>query len=296
MSLFGGVFGDAKDADPTRAPNMLADISRQLLDETAGLRGNLVNRYTGMTSLGGISPEEQRELSILQGLKLDSQNGGFFDEEGYTRALSDLKGSSPMVWSDTMDSNVRQRIDPAAVAALRSSFDRRPASLTDAQQERLSFLEERLSNPTAPGTSLSSQIHSSPQFASLKDAIDRQFSMAKKNLLGTTPAGGALTSSLANLEGQRAGNMASGFGDLAEREMARAFALGTGQTPIALSGLGSAAGSLGQIQAAQAQQQSATTQALGYGAGRLMASNKGGSAAAGSSSAGSKAGSAAAAV
>lgn len=251
MSLLGGIFGDAKDANPSEGANNLAAISERLLRESQPLRSNLINRYTAMTSPGGLSPAEQQELSTLQGLA--NSPGIPFDIPG-----------PPPAPQDNPD---RERGAPPATMGGQPSLYL-PTGITDAQRQRMAYLESRVNAPANSNSGF--DVTSSPQYASLKDAIDRQFSMARSNILATTPSGGALTRSLSNLEGTRAGSMAAGYGGLADQEMSRAFALGTGQTPVALGGIGSAAGIQGQLAAAQAAQQGQAMQGLGYGIGNAM--------------------------
>ena len=115
-------------------------------------------------------------------------------------------------------------------------------------------------------------LYGTPSFQALKSASDTQFNTARSNIMSSLPQGGALLESLANLEGQKASNLTQGYGNLYENELSRAFALGTGGTPVAMNALGQAAGVGGQIAQAQAQQQSAMTAGLGYAGGRYLAS------------------------
>lgn len=136
-------------------------------------------------------------------------------------------------------------------------------------------------------------LYGTPSFQALKSATDTQFNTARNNIMSRLPQGGALLESLADLEGQKASSLSQGYGNLYENELSRAFALGTGQAPVAMNALGQAAGISGQIANAQSQQQAAMTQGLGYAAGSYLGSayGAGGSKAAGSvaSSAGSSA-------
>lgn len=134
-----------------------------------------------------------------------------------------------------------------------------------------------------------------PQYAALKGASDAQFGNARNNIIANSPAGGNILDALANMESQKAGYLSSGVGSIAENEMARAFALGTGQAPVALSGLGTAAGIQGQIGAAQSQQQSSALAGLGQGYGSYLGRNAGAKSGTNTSTkAGSQGGSAAA--
>ncbi len=110
-----------------------------------------------------------------------------------------------------------------------------------------------------------------PQYGALKTAAENQFNTAKDNIISSTPGGGGLISALANLQAQKAAALTAGTGSLADNEMSRSFALGTGTAPVALGGLGSAASSLGQIGAAQAAQSGQALQGLGMGAGMTLA-------------------------
>lgn len=111
----------------------------------------------------------------------------------------------------------------------------------------------------------------SPMFGSLKDAVDTQFQRAKSNTIGTTPAGGALTSALSDLEGSRASTMTQGIGDLAKGELDRSFGLATGLLPQTTGGLGTAAGIQANAFAQQQAQSAASKQGAGAGLGMLIA-------------------------
>jgi hypothetical protein len=141
-------------------------------------------------------------------------------------------------------------------------------------------------------------LYGTPSFQALKSASDTQFKTARNNVMSSLPQGGALLESLANLEGQKASNLTQGYGNLYENELSRAFALGTGGTPVAMNALGQAAGVSGQLAQAQSQQNQAMNQSLGYAAGSYLGSayGAGGSKAAGSAAAGTGASSGAAAA
>lgn len=111
-----------------------------------------------------------------------------------------------------------------------------------------------------------------PQYGSLKNSVDQQYGRARENILSSTPSGGGLISALSNLEGQRAGSLATGLGGLADNEMARALGLATGQQPAALGGLSSAAQSQGNIALAQSQQAAGNAQAIGGALGSYFGS------------------------
>lgn len=132
------------------------------------------------------------------------------------------------------------------------------------------------------------------QYGTMKDNTEGQYGVAKDQLLASVPGGGALTSALAGLENNRAASLSSGAtgiaSDMFNQEMARAFALGTGQAPVAMGGYSNVANSAGMRSA----QSSQAMQGTGYALGRYMGSNTGskGGAGAGASS-GAKGGSAA---
>ena len=114
-------------------------------------------------------------------------------------------------------------------------------------------------------------VTASPMYASLKNSVDSQFQRAKGNTISSTPAGGALTDALMNLEGSRANTMAQGTGGIAEQELNRAFGLGTGLLPQTTTGLGTAAGIQSQQLMAQQQQSASAKQGAGAGLGMLFA-------------------------
>lgn len=299
MSLFGGLFGDSKDADPTRAPNELAQLSKQLFSETSPLRTNLINQYTNFTSPGPLTAGEQNELTSLLALRdapartsnqdlinaaIDRARRGKYVTSDAGDTTTSYIWSNPSVSEDQIVSDIR-RVDPD----LFNLYNRENPGISDAQLQRLQFLENRLNDPGEARSGF--DVTTSPLYGAMKSAVEKQFSRARQNVLASTPRGGGLTSALANLEGARAGTLATGTGDLFEREMARAFALGTGQTPVALSGLGSAAGSLASIGAAQQAQQAQALQGIGVGVGSTIARKAGQSA---TTSGGAKAGGSAA--
>lgn len=253
MSLFGSVFGDSKDSDPTQAPNQLAEIARALLNEATPLRQGFLDRYSSLitSQTPSLTPIERVELEDLRGQLINPATGQF-------QTGNEREGNP---WDVKRDRY--------------TSLDRR------------SRLIDMLAKQEEPAPS---SVTNGPQFASLKDMIEKQYSRARENIIASTPQGGPLSSALARLEGQRASATAQGIGDLTERETSRAFALATGQTPVALGSLGSAAGSLGQIGAAQSAQQGQALQGIGTGIG-LTAGRK-----AATSSKGSSAGSTAAAA
>ena len=115
-------------------------------------------------------------------------------------------------------------------------------------------------------------VTASPEYAALMDATNRQFARAKDASIATSPAGGALTESLAGLEGQRAGTLAQGAGQAYGDEISRAMTLGTGQTGTALGGLGSAAQTQAYSANAAATQQAGKSSAIGQGLGAYMGS------------------------
>lgn len=250
MSIFGKVFGDSKDSDPSAGAQQLADISRQLLSQTNPLRQSLIDRYSSFASA---SPAPVTPMERLTHQDLRSQ---LFNPDGTPITGNSREG---VMWDQK-----------------RSEFEN--------LDRRLRLSDQMAANPQS-----GPDVTGSPQFASLKDAINRQFSIARDNVLASTPSGGALSRNLTNLEGQRAATTASGIGSLYENELSRALGLATGQTPTALGGLGTATGIAGQIQAAQAAQQGQALQGLGYGVGSAMGrkgtSNAGAKSSTGSASA-----------
>src|SRR3990167_4971453 len=112
----------------------------------------------------------------------------------------------------------------------------------------------------------------SPVFSAMKNQAEGQYNVAKSNIIGSTPAGGALTAALAGLEGDRADTLTQGAGAVYDTEIARALGLATGQTGQAMTGLSSAA----SLQAAQAQaeadREGAMLGALGTGVGAWLGS------------------------
>jgi hypothetical protein len=103
-----------------------------------------------------------------------------------------------------------------------------------------------------------------PMFGAIKSATEQQFQNARQNIIGNTPNGGALFSALGNLEGQRANQLSSAFGGLAQDELSRrtgnldrAIGIGTGVAGQSMGGLSNAAAIQAQLAQAQREQQSA---------------------------------------
>jgi hypothetical protein len=115
------------------------------------------------------------------------------------------------------------------------------------------------------------------QYDSLKNNAESDYGRARQNIMSSVQPGGALTSALASLDRQKAGQMVSGksqlMSDLYNQEMSRAFAFGTGQAPVALGALGQSAQIASSMAAAQGQQQSQSAQGLGYAAGQYLGRN-----------------------
>lgn len=242
MSLFGSIFGDSKDVDASQAPNKLANISEQLLQETSPLRQALISRYSNFLGV----PQGAAPVAA----PTTTPTGG-----GYNLPPGAIDRGEYVEYFAPGTSVGNAVFLPKSIFAAPAQA---PVQQASVQQ------------PVTPATSTPFDVATLPQFASLKDAIDRQFNIAKNNVIATTSPGGAMTAALGNLEGTRAATKVSGIASLADQEMARAFALGTGTTPTALGGLGSAASALGNIGMAQAAQQAQAMSGLGYGIGSSM--------------------------
>jgi hypothetical protein len=104
----------------------------------------------------------------------------------------------------------------------------------------------------------------------MKDQIESQYGNARTNIIGDTPAGGALTSALVDLERGRAGSLTQGAGTVAGIEADQAMALATGQTGTAVGAAGSAAAAQAQRAQAAAEQEAGLYGALGGGLGAFL--------------------------
>ena len=109
-----------------------------------------------------------------------------------------------------------------------------------------------------------------PEFAAAKGANEAQFGRARENIIGSTPTGGALTSALGNLEGQRASNQVAFTGDIAGNEINRALQLATFGAAQGSRGLGSAGFIQAQRAGAEGAQNAAKSQGLGQALGGLL--------------------------
>ena len=128
-------------------------------------------------------------------------------------------------------------------------------------------LREKLLNQSNAFMSGNYDVTQSPVYGALKNTIESQYGRARENVLSSVPTGGALSGALTGLEAQRAGNLTSAVGGLAEQEMNRAAALGSGSFQQASAGLGAAGGIQGQLSLAQSQQKAQAMSGLGSGLG-----------------------------
>lgn len=115
-------------------------------------------------------------------------------------------------------------------------------------------------------------VEASPLFAALKQTTEDQYSRARDNILGSIPQGGALTDSLVNLETSRARDMTTNIGNLYQQELDRAMSFALGTPVQSMQGLGQAANVQSNMALANAQNNAATKQALGAGAGAYFGS------------------------
>jgi hypothetical protein len=119
-------------------------------------------------------------------------------------------------------------------------------------------------------------VTATPTYGALRDATARQFQTARDNAISQLPAGGALSSALVGLQGQRASTLAQGASSAFGDEMARAMTLATGQTGESIGGLGQAAQAQGLSAQAGAAQNAAKSGAVGQGLGTYMGNKQGG--------------------
>ena len=138
------------------------DVGQGALYQLAGLTG-----LSGFEGGGGrrLNSSEQEELSSLAGLSREAQGGGGFDEGGFLDAVRAERGRytgeniapgenefsiltnpeyeniTPAQRASTLD-NLKQYFPGVA-----RDFDRRPVALTDAQGQRLEYLQGISSQP-----------------------------------------------------------------------------------------------------------------------------------------------------
>lgn len=113
----------------------------------------------------------------------------------------------------------------------------------------------------------------SPMYAALKGATEQQYTLAKNNIIGRTPVGGALTSALADADLQKANLMTQGIGSLAQDELGRASSLATGGLQLGGQGLSQSGAIQAELAKARAQERSAVISGKGQawgGAGSAM--------------------------
>ena len=117
-------------------------------------------------------------------------------------------------------------------------------------------------------------IDSSPQFSAFKSAAEPQFAAARQQIISDTPAGGALTSALTDLESNRARALTEGRGAIDEQELARAFSLATGSDASVMGAFGQSAAIRAQQEQAKAAEKNSIYQLIGSGAGAYLGSKK----------------------
>ena len=115
-------------------------------------------------------------------------------------------------------------------------------------------------------------VYASPQYGALKSNTEAQYGRARDNIIGSSPAGGALSANLGNLEAARVSDLTQGTAALTDNELARAYGLSTGNTSGALQGYGTAGGIQANLANSQAQQNAGKAGALGAGAGSYFGS------------------------
>jgi hypothetical protein len=140
-------------------------------------------------------------------------------------------------------------------------------------------------NKALAGPVTSSSVAQSPLYPLLKQTAEQQYKIANDQAFANQPSGGALASALQDNSRDRANAMITGtaaigqdFQNYNTGMLDRAFQLATGVPAVSLSGLGSASGTLGQLQASQAAQAAQASSAtagknasLGQGLGTLGA-------------------------
>lgn len=131
-------------------------------------------------------------------------------------------------------------------------------------------------------------VSSLPEFAAAKSIGEAQFQRARDATIANTPEGGALTSALTGLEGDRARGFTELSGALAGDEVNRAIQMATFGAAQGSSGLGAAANAQAMRAQAEAQSNTGKGQALGTIAGAAITKNPAGAAAGGAAGGASK--------
>lgn len=110
-------------------------------------------------------------------------------------------------------------------------------------------------------------VRETPAYEALKYSADSGFNQAKDNTISRFAPGGGLVDAMTNLEGQRAGTMTQGAGQIYDAELNRALQLGTGMTNTSMQSLGQAGSIQAQLAAANASESAAGKGAMGQAAG-----------------------------
>src|SRR3972149_1018168 len=143
-----------------------------------------------------------------------------------------------------------------------------------------SFLPGLAGSPAVPGSPgmLQNLLPNPPNVPFERDVLESQFGRARENILSGSPArGGALNTSLANLESQRALGVTGLVQSQQQQQienMFRTAGVATGQTQLSLGGLGQAGGTLAAAGAASQQAQAQMLGGLGTGLGFMIGSGK----------------------
>lgn len=114
---------------------------------------------------------------------------------------------------------------------------------------------------------LGGEFPAGPVFEGQKLTTEQAFDRARESVISQTPAGGALTGALTDVETARAGTLAGITTDIFQRDLQAAQGAAFGAPQISIAGLGSAAGTQAQL----AQAQAAGKGGLGAGVGTLGA-------------------------
>ena len=142
------------------------------------------------------------------------------------------------------------------------------------------FVPGLAGSPAVPGSPgmLQNLLTNPPNVPFERDVLESQFGRARENILAGSPArGGALNTSLANLESQRALGVTGLVQSQQQQQienMFRTAGVATGQTQLSLGGLGQAGGTLAAAGAASQQAQAQMLGGLGTGLGFMIGSGK----------------------
>ena len=115
-------------------------------------------------------------------------------------------------------------------------------------------------------------VSENPVFGAGRDMIGDQYGVAKENIIGNTPRGGALTESMADLEMSRARSLTDLSAGVAGDEYNKAYGMATGAPQAAMGTLANIGGQKAMANAQESAGKMGALGDLGMGTGYFLGS------------------------